>query len=142
MWYERLTSQKLKPSGFTLTELMIVVAIVAILAAIAYPAYRDQVQKTRRSDGQVKLMEILQAQERYFTENNIYTADLTDLGYATATNVESDEKFYKISAGTGAAPCDALTRCVELTATAQGAQTADGDLTLNALGQKTPADKW
>ena len=58
--------------GFTLIELMIVVVIVGILAAIAYPSYQNQVKQTRRSDAQVALATIANQQERYFTECNYY----------------------------------------------------------------------
>lgn len=123
--------------GFTLIELMIVVVIVAILAAIAYPSYQNQVQRTRRTDGQAKLMEIMSAQERYYSGRNTYTDELTDLNYATNTNVPSDEGWYEITADdcSGAA----LTACVELTAVAGGAQAGDGDLALDSRNNKTHA---
>lgn len=58
--------------GFTLIELMIVVAIVGILAAIAYPAYTDSVRKGRRAEARAALMNLLQQQERYMTQNSSY----------------------------------------------------------------------
>ncbi|TVR66963.1 MAG: prepilin-type N-terminal cleavage/methylation domain-containing protein [Candidatus Competibacteraceae bacterium] len=60
---------RFKSRGFTLIELMIVVAIVAILAAIAYPSYQEQVRKSRRADAQAVLLEAAQWMERRFTEN-------------------------------------------------------------------------
>lgn len=72
--------------GFTLIELMIVVAVVAILAAIAYPSYRDSVLKGRRAEGRAALAELLQQEERYMTQNNCYLAFTTNSsGVATAT---------------------------------------------------------
>ena len=96
-----------KTKGFTLIELMIVVVVIAILAAIAYPSYREQVRKTRRSEAQAKLMEILQNQERFYTTNNTYTTDLTDLNYGTSGNVPTENGYYQISA---AASCPSWKR--------------------------------
>ena len=61
-----------KLQGFTLIELMIVVAVVGVLAAIAYPAYTDSVLKGRRAQARAALTELLQQQERYMTQNNCY----------------------------------------------------------------------
>lgn len=64
--------------GFTLIELMLVVAVIGILAAIAYPSYVDQIVKGRRAQGRTAIMELLQQQERYMTQNNCY------LGFTTS----------------------------------------------------------
>lgn len=68
------TQSKSKGSeqGFTLIELMIVVAIIGIIAAIAYPSYVEQVKSTRRADVQGSLMSFANAMERYYTQNNTY----------------------------------------------------------------------
>lgn len=58
--------------GFTLIELMITVAVIAILAAIAYPSYRDSVIKSRRTDAKNALTQAMANMERYYTENNTY----------------------------------------------------------------------
>jgi type IV pilus assembly protein PilE len=58
--------------AFTLIELMIVVAIIGILAAIAYPSYQDNVMKSRRSDVKGVVLGLANAMERHFTENNSY----------------------------------------------------------------------
>lgn len=122
-------------SGFTLIELMITVAIVAIIASIAYPSYQNSTNKARRADGQAALLDIMNAQERYFTENNTYSTTLSDVGRTGAT----EKGHYVVTA---AACGSGITSCVILTATAQGVQTTDGNLTYNSLGVKLPADKW
>ncbi|MDM3871256.1 type IV pilin protein [Porticoccus sp. W117] len=83
-----------RPSGFTLIEIIIAVAIVAILTAIALPAYQDQVRRTKRADGKGFLLEIAAAQERFFTQNVSYAANMAALGYA---NGNSPEGYYTIT---------------------------------------------
>jgi type IV pilus assembly protein PilE len=131
----------MKQSGFTLIELMIVVAIVGILSAIAYPSYQSYVQRTGRADGMAKLMEIMQAQERFFSQQQTYTTNLgangLSFGVAADAAVPSGEGRYNIAA----AACTNLTinTCVILTATRAGAQVSDtqcGNLTLDSRGTK------
>lgn len=101
----RLTMQQAKQQqGFTLIEMMITVAIVGILAAIAYPTYTAQVQKSRRADAQVALMEIAQREESYFLRNRSY-GDITDLGYSATSadgnytlSITADATSYTVTA--------------------------------------------
>lgn len=108
--------------GFTLIELMITVAIIGILASIAYPAYQDSVRKARRSDGHAFLLDAMARQERFYTENNTYTCTLTDLGFVANDDdlFLSPEKWYALTPPAPAA-CDAdsLVNLVTLTATPQ-----------------------
>lgn len=62
--------------GFTLIELAVTVAVVGILAAIAYPSYMDSVRKSRRTDAKSALLEVAHLEERFSTENNQYTSVL------------------------------------------------------------------
>lgn len=121
--------------GFTLVELMIVLVIAAILAAIAYPSYQDFVIRSNRADGYSLINEVMQAQERFFTEQITYTADLQDIGYATVDDVPSDDGNYLVSA----AACGGATiaQCVIVTGVAQGPQAVDGNLSLNSRGATT-----
>ena len=67
-----------RQTGFTLIELMIVVAVIAIIAAIAYPAYLDQVRKSHRGDAQGQMLALSQAMERCFTRYNSYQTCIDD----------------------------------------------------------------
>lgn len=121
--------------GFTLIELMIVVAIVAILASIAYPSYQDSIRKGKRSDGEGLLLQIEALQGRYLYDNGSYTTDLTDLGFSTANNVTSTDAHYQVSVLAATAACP-ITSCYELQAVPQGAQVDDGRLDLTSTGIK------
>lgn len=119
--------------GFSLIELMITVAIIGVLAAVAMPKYQDYMINAGRTEGAGLLLEIMAQQESSYRNNLKYTAELKDLGY-TESSIESENALYKVSASQcGTQP---LSRCVLLTATAQGRQTEDGNLTLNSAGAK------
>lgn len=67
-------------AGFSLIELLIVVAIVGILSAVAYPSYTNYVLKGKRAEGRAALLAAAQRQERYLTNNNSYTTNLAAAG--------------------------------------------------------------
>lgn len=122
-------------NGFTLIELMIVVVVIGVLAAIAYPNYQQYQLKAGRSDGHAKLTQVMQMQERLYSQNQTYS---TDLGAGANTAVLSDEQRYSITAEACAAGTP-LARCVRLVATAINQQVADtqcGNLILTSRGEK------
>ena len=124
--------------GFTLIELMVVVVIVAILAAIAIPTYTNYAYRARRADAHNLLMNIAQAEERYYTSFNQYTTDPTALGYSSANPV-SEHAYYQASI---ALPAGSSAGTAYLaTATPQNAQANDvcGALSIDNTGQKLPA---
>jgi len=101
-------------AGFTLIELMIVVAIVAILVGIALPSYQRSVQKGLRSDAKAGLLDAANRQESLTLDRNTYTTDMTVLGFA-ADPMITEEGHYSVAA----AACDGgvIATCYKLTAT-------------------------
>lgn len=126
-----------KHSGFTLIELMIVVAVIGILAAIAYPSYQNSIIKGNRANAQAFLMEVAQRQQQYLLDNRAYSGTLSALGMTAPGDVT---RYYTISVTANAGPPPSFT----LTAApvTGSRQASDGNLTINQAGQKTPADKW
>ena len=123
--------------GYTLTELLITVAILGIIAAIGYPSYQNYVQATRRAEARNMLLDAANREERFFADNNAYSADMTTLGFAADPAI-SETGNYSLSATVNPAAPNATS--YTLTATAQGDQTDDDDcdsLALNSVGQKT-----
>ncbi|HWM26954.1 MAG TPA: type IV pilin protein [Woeseiaceae bacterium] len=79
--------------GMSLIELMIVVVIVSILAAIAYPSYRQYVSKSKRNEAKAALLLIATNQERHYLDNNLYTTDLALVGI---DNAITDSGTYEV----------------------------------------------
>ena len=129
------------PRGFTLIEMMIVIVIVSVLLLVGLPAYRKQVIQGNRAEGTGALLRIMDRQERYYANNfpPEYASSMTGLGFPNTT-LETENGHYSIEVGSCTGSTD-VKSCVKLTATAQGGQTDDGDLTLNSRGEKKRCDK-
>ncbi len=129
--------------GFTLIELMITVAIIAILAAIAIPAYGRYVQRSKRVEAKTALNFVMQAQERFNSTFNRYTPTLdgvqpAGLGLVGSCGgaIGSENCYYIITTNAVLGNQD-----VTLIATPVGSQAGDvcGALSLSAAGVKLPA---
>ncbi|MFO6422829.1 type IV pilin protein [Motilimonas sp. KMU-193] len=128
-----------KTAGFTLMEVMIVVAIIGILASIAYPSYQDYVKKSRRADAQAHLMKAALEQESWRITNATYAGNFASLALATSN------AYYSFSVVSNAAS----TYTLKATATTGKGQDTDKvgsttctPLTLNQADAKTPSDCW
>lgn len=124
-------------AGFTLIELMITIAIIGILASVAYPSYQQYIIKSKRSAAQAQMLDIANREQQYFLANRTY-ADKTTLeanGYSLPTEVSTNYS-YTINVPTSTPPS------FTITFTAIGNQTSDGNLSLTSTGVKSPSGKW
>jgi len=94
-----------KMQGVTMLELMIVVVIIGIMAAIAYPNYRDVAARAKRNEAKAALLQIATSQERFYLNNNTYSNDMTQLGFPTDPFI-SDSGSYTIDITPGADASD------------------------------------
>ena len=130
--------------GVTLMELMTVVSIIGILGAVAYPAYVDQARRGRRASAQAMLVEVLQHQERFYSQNNTFTATMANLGYG-AGPYYSENRTHTIALAVG--PSGDIRTSVSITATPVAADVKCGVLTLSSNQARsasgtTPAICW
>jgi type IV pilus assembly protein PilE len=133
-----------KHAGFTLTEVMTVVVIIGLLAAVAFPSYQNHVRKAKRAEGKAALLKAAQYQERNLTANNTYldSANLAvAFGLANGAVIYSAENpgdasgAYRITVDAPTAGCP-IASCFSLTAAPNGGHTDPdcGNLTLNSAG--------
>jgi len=130
-------SQARTSGGFTLIEVMITVAIVAILASIALPSYRQYVIRAKRSAAQAQMMDIANRQQQFLIANRNYAdkTALTGSGYSLPAEVAGNYS-YDVTLQESGPPT------FTITFTAIGSQESDGNLGLTSEGVKTPAGKW
>ena len=130
--------------GVTLIELMIVVAIIAILSAVAYPSYDRYVIKTKRSVAQSALLQVADRQQQFFMDNKQFATDLTNLGFPANPYVVDDDANQTVTSDPKAAYSLALSNVTATTWTAtaaplQGQLSRDtycGSLSITQAGAK------
>ena len=131
----RLSSQR----GFTLIELLIAVVIVAILASVAIPSYRQHVIRANRAAAKEAMMDIATRQQQYLLAHRSYAdkSDFEATGYTLPGEVSNN---YTWEMG----PIEGIDSrpTFEITFTPIGSQASDGAITLDSQGRKAPAEKW
>ncbi|MDX1558553.1 MULTISPECIES: type IV pilin protein [Marinobacter] len=123
-------------AGFTLIELVIAVAIIAILAAIALPLYQNQVEQTRRTTAQADLLELTQWMERRYSNGFDYRDAGNDPVLPFSQSPQNGTAFYNISF-TGAVTRDTFT--LQAVPTAAQANDDCGTLTVDEQGNRGAA---
>ncbi|MEO6565551.1 MAG: type IV pilin protein [Casimicrobiaceae bacterium] len=123
--------------GFTLIEMMITVAIVAILAAIALPSYLEQLRRSARAEAQTYLTDMASRQQQFLVDRRAYAVSATELGIPAPGSLSGKFDF-SITAANGPPPS------FTLTATALGAQVKDQCpvLSIDNAGNRLPAVCW
>ena len=120
-------------SGITLIELMIVVVIVSILAAVAYPNYREFAARAKRNEARAALLQIATNQERFYLNNNQFTQDMIALGFSADPFV-TDTGSYTIAVTSADSNNFAATATFLLGGTEAGKCSS---FTIDGRGQKT-----
>lgn len=126
--------------GFTLIELMIVVTIVAILAAVAIPQYSQYVVRGNRTAAQAYMMDVATREKQYLLDARSYTDNLTTLGMGTTPTDVS--RNYTITINVPVATTPSFTITATVVPGSKQAIANDGNLTLTDAGVKGPSGKW
>ena len=121
--------------GVTLIELMIVVVVISILAAVAYPNYQEFTARAKRNEARAALLRLATNQERFYLNNNTFTQDLTALGFGETPKAKTETGYYEIqvtaanasnftATATYLAGGNESTKCLTFTIDGRGAKTS------------------
>lgn len=130
--------------GITLIEIMIGLMVITMIAAIAYPSYKEPVLDVHRSLAKTLLLDILEKQQNFYIKNNTYTTALEQLGYTLKDGgVETIGWHYLITVENCKTPLpDQLDSCIQLVAKVQHDEIDDETITINSAGWKSPINEW
>ena len=130
--------------GFSLIELMVVVAIAAILATIVVPTYLSQIRKSRRTEARTALLDLASREERYMSGNNAYTNTAGNLGYSTLpTAIGSGYSTLTVAApvaATATAPASFSATATPVAGKGQDKDTQCASFSVDSTGKQSAAN--